>query len=371
MAYDINKIRQNIAEATGKRSDPDEFRPDKAKPGAELKYRFFILPPLQEGDQLKSGVVQKSMDNFFISNGQHWVNDKPHACPRLWDGSKCAICDVGFLLLKECKNKNFGDERRKQISSQWMPATYFMVNIFFTNSKTNPEDLRGKTRFYNASKTCLDKWQATLYKDDKGDDEDPQAYGVFFDESAGFCFELVATKNGNFNDYKTSGFLKNNGTPVPMIQNEDKTPNKKAIEALLRSRIDLWSKVQVPDTSKIERLAATMMSGDDDDGISTGGGFDSDETEENPKAKPIQARKPKNEDIIAEDLSDEEKAPKLKSKPKAKAEEDLSDEEEAPRSKAKPKADDDEEEAPKPTTKPKPDDDDDDDISALLGQLDD
>jgi len=289
MPYDIDAIRKNIKKAvSGKFTDPDEFKPEKAKEGTEIKYRFFVLPPIKQGDVLKSGTATRSMDNFFLTHGNHWINDRPHACPRIWDGSDCEICQYGFDLYKECKEKKLGEERKKEIGKQWMPNTNYMVNIFFTQWKGNPEDLRGKVKFYNAPKTCLDKWMATLMKDDKGDAEDPEAYGVFFDENSAFCFELVVTKDGRTNGYKTSGFIKNNGTPVPMIMNEDRTPNKKKIEQLLQLRIDLFTKVETPDPGKIARLANTMISGDDDD-AEVGGGFDADETEPEAPAATTQA----------------------------------------------------------------------------------
>lgn len=287
MPYDIETIRKNIRKAvSGKYTDPDEFRPDKAKDKDNpIKYRFFILPPFKEGDLLKGGPATASMDNFFVPNGQHWINDKPHGCPRVWDNSDCPVCSIGFDLLKECKEKKADDERKQQVLRTWMPATYYMVNIYFTNWKGNPEDLRGKVKYYNAPKTCLDKWMATLMKDDKGDEEDPDAYGVFFDETAAFCFELVAAKEGKNNGYKTSAFIKNNGIPVPMIMNEDRTPNSKKLEALLQQRINLFTKIEKPDSAKLEREAKRMLGDDDDD---NGGGFDSDETIEVPPSNTSQ-----------------------------------------------------------------------------------
>ena len=279
MPYDIETIRKNLAKAvSGKFNDPDEFRPEKAKENSEIKYRFFILPPFKSGDIIKGGPATHSMDNFFIANGSHWINSKPHACPRVWDNSDCPICQYGFDLLKECKEQRASDDRKQQIRSQCMPSTYYMVNIFFTNWKGNPEDLRGKVKFFNAPKTCLDKWMSTLMKDDKGDAEDPDAYGVFFDESSAFCFELIVTKEGKNNGYKTSGFIKNNGNPVPMIMNEDRTPNRKKLDQLLELRIDLFSKIEIPDHKKISRLASVMINGDDDDDDNKNGGFDDDET---------------------------------------------------------------------------------------------
>lgn len=359
MAYDVNAIRQSLKKTiSGKFSDPDEFRPEKAKNSIDpIRYRFFILPPLKTGDQLKTGAVKQSMDNFFVRHGQHWVNERPHPCPRVYDGSECAICSYGFQLLQECKDKKYGDDRKNAILRQWMPSTYYMVNIFFTNWKGNPEDLRNKVKWYNAPKTCVDKWTSTLMRDDKGDEEDPDAFGIFFDENAAFCFELAVLKEGKSNSYKTSSFIKNNGVPVPMVKNADETPNPKAIDLLLKSRSNLWEKVEVPEPAKIQRLASQMISGDDDDAPSlSSGGFDADETKEptapapkavEPKAKQVIARKPAT--VVEED--DEAPSPARK---------------EVPLQKAEPK---------RPVPAEQADDDSDDmgseDIDALLKQLDD
>lgn len=348
MPYDVNAIRKSLQKAvSGKFSDPDEFRPEKAKSNVEaLKYRFFILPPLRQGDALKTGPVKKEMDNFFLRHGQHWINDRPHPCPRVYDGSECAVCNTGFQLLQECKDKKLGDERKQSILRQWMPTTYYMVNIFFTNWKGNTEDLRNKVKFYNAPKTCVDKWLATLMRDDKGDDEDPDAFGVFFDESAAFAFELNVLKEGKSNSYKTSSFIKNQGIPVAMIRNADDTPNTKAIEALLKARVNLWEKVEVPDPEKLRRLASQLISGDDDDTPSNGG-FDMDEV-----AAP------------APTVAHEHKAPVSKPKVQARAEvkkELFSEDEDAPAPAVKPKA----------PAAVKEDESESDDIDSLLKQLDD
>ena len=350
MPYDVNAIRKSLQKAvSGKFADPDEFRPEKAKSNVEpLKYRFFILPPLQHGDNLKSGLVKKTMDNFFVRHGQHWINDRPHPCPRIYDGGECAVCNTGFQLLQECKDKKLGDERKQAILRQWMPTTYYMVNIFFTAWKGNPEDLRNTVKYYNAPKTCVDKWTATLMRDDKGDDDDPDAFGVFFDESSAFCFELAVLKEGKSNSYKTSGFVKNNGVPMPIVRNADDTPNAKAIEVVLKSRLNLWEKVEVPDGEKLRRLASQLMSGDDDDAAPRGG-FDDDET-------------------VAPAPQKEAKQPQVQARAEAKQK----------------KADLFEDEAPEPTKpaqkaeKPKPAapvkaaaDDDEEDIDSLLKQLDD
>lgn len=275
--YDIDAIRQQIKSTLGsKGKDPDEFRPEKAKSQTEaIKYRFFVMPPTTTGEKLKCGTIKHGMDNqYFIPNGNHWHNEKPTPCPRVWDGSECPVCQYGFDLLKEEKAKS-NEELRKTILKTWMPTTYYMMNIFFPHSKANPEDLRGRVMFYNAPKTIIDFCNNCLYRDDAGDAESPEAFGVFFDENNAFLFELQATKQGKNNSYKTSKFLP---TRQPIVSNPDKTPDTVAIAAMLHQRHDLYSKIEVPDAVKIRQLAAVMQSGDDSGSDAGNGGFDSDET---------------------------------------------------------------------------------------------
>jgi hypothetical protein len=235
MPYDVEAIRKKLkASMSGKFSDPDEFRPEKAKSQSEpVKYRFFFLPPLAMGDVLKSGKVNQGMEQFFISHANHWINDKPHPCPRVWgQGDKCPICNYGFDLLKDEIIKK-DDNKRQAVIKQWMPTQYYMTNIFFLQTKENPEDLRGRVMFYNAPKTIIDICMACLMRDDAGDPESPEAFGVFFDENAGFPFELQVLKSGRNNSYKTSKFL---ATPRPMVRNQDGSANPKAISEVLARR---------------------------------------------------------------------------------------------------------------------------------------
>lgn len=274
MPYDIEAIRKKLKDSmAGKFADPDEFRPEKGKSTTEpIKYRFYILPPIMEGDKLKSGVVKRGMEQFFIAHANHWVNQKPYPCPRVWDHSECPLCSMGFSLLKDTKD----DNQKRKIREQWMPATYYMVNIFFPNTKMNPEDLRNKVKFYNAPKTCFDLWSSALLKDNCGSPEDPEAFGVFYDERAAFMFELCVLKQGLQNSYKTSKFLSNGGKPQPMVVDKDGKPNDKVLTALLALRHDLWSKIEIPDMEKIKKLYAALAEGDDEPRTSSGS-FDEDE----------------------------------------------------------------------------------------------
>jgi len=280
MAYDVEAIRKKLKQSqAGKYTDPDEFKPAKAKDGTTaIRYRFFILPPLQLGFKLKSGEVLKDMEQFYIQHANHWVNDRPHPCPRVWSSEECPVCKFGFDMLKEEKD----EDKRRAIIKQWMPTTYQAVNIYFPHWKHNPEDLRGKVKWYNAPKTLFDHWTATLMKDDAGDPEEPEAHGVFFDESAAYLYQLEVLKQGKQNSYRTSHFLANGGIGQPMVKDEDGSLNEKGVATLLRLRHNLWDKLEEPDMAKIKKLYSVMVEGDDDDDDG-GGGFDSDETKSETK----------------------------------------------------------------------------------------
>jgi hypothetical protein len=308
-----------------------------------MKYRFFILPPIMTGDKLKGGEATQDMDHFFLPHANHWINDRPHPCPRVWSGDEhgdCAVCQAGFDLLKEEKDEN----TRKEIIKQWMPNTYYMVNIFFVNSPMNPEDLRGQVKFFNAPKTLFDTWTATLMREGSGDPEDPVAHGVFFDESAAFMFQLEVLKFGRNNSYKTSKFVANGGEPQPMLKDTSKLP------ALLKMRHNLYEKVERPSVEAMKKLARVIIDGDD-------GGFDDEES----ASKKSENTKP------AVKESKPEPKPEPKSQ-KAKVDDDLI-------------MDDDllvnDDPPAKPASKPQPKpqaaavDEDDDGIDALLDQLSD
>jgi len=322
--YDVNAIREKLKRSmSGKFNDPDEFKPAKANSTTEaIKYRFYVLPPLMRGDVLKTGEVKDTMEHFFMQHGNHWINNRPTPCPRVWDGTECKICSFGFDLLKD-KDLKDDEPRRRAIVDQWMPSSYNMVNIFFTGWKGNPEELRGQVKFYNAPKSVTDQWMTALMREDSGDPEDPQAYGVFFDENAAFQFELQVLKQGRQQSYKTSRFLPNGGDPQAML-GEGST--EASLTKLLRKRHNLFDKVERPDLEKISKVFNVLVNGDDDN--DDDGGFDSDETNKVKETKVVKENKPK-----------ESKVPKaVETKPK---------------------------------TKPKPDDDDDEDVITHLTDDDD
>ncbi|MDB4490360.1 hypothetical protein N9045_02465, partial [bacterium] len=133
-----------------------------------------------------------------------------------------------------------------------------------------------------------------------GDPDDPQAYGVFFDENAGFTYELQVLKQGRQNSYKTSKFLANGGKPTPMIADKEGNANGEMLEKLLRLRHNLWEKIEEPDQAKITKIFNTIVHGDDGD---DDGGFDESVRTE-PKPKPKAA--PKAEEPEVNVLVDDE-----------------------------------------------------------------
>ncbi len=389
MPYDVEAIRKRLKQSMGgKFNDPDQFRPDNAKSATEpLKYRFFILPPLMKGDKLKSGIVEQTMDQFFIAHADHWIHNKPTPCPRVWDNSDCPICSEGFDLLKD----ETDEDTRRAIVKQWMPTTYYMVNIYFTKWEGNPEDLRGRVKFYNAPKTCFDIWTAALLRDDKGDEDEPQAHGVFFDENAAFLFQLESLKQGKNNSYKTSKFITTDGIPIPMIGKKGQ-PNESNIAKLLTLRHNLWDKIEVPTEEKIQRAFRIMSDGDDDD--DDDGGFDDDETVGDDDDKEAKKDKGKSKDKAKKGKEDKTKKDKPKEdkpkKDKPKDDEVVDDDDDAivdddDLPDQKPVTDDEDFDSPKDDAKSDGDADEDDDddadeddddvgsseIDALLNQLED
>lgn len=345
MAYDLDAIKRKLKEYDGRKSDPDEFRPAKAEKNKSHSYRFYILPGLQQGDKLKSGIVNKSMDLFFISYAQHWVKNAPHACPKVWDGSECDLCDFGFKLLRD---KNLSEDERKKIRMDWLPSQSYAVNIYFPSVKANPEELRGRVMYYKAPRTLFDMWTACINRDApeniEDEDEGFSPHGIFYDENAAWLFELNVELNGKSNGYKSSKFVYGaSKKPTPIVKNDRGLPDVDAIEKVLAQRIDIWQRLDVPDRAKIKKLSQVLLHGDDED---IKPGFDVDEEDEKPLKRPAKA---------LHDEEDEE--PKKADKTAKKQQQDLFDEAEEPPKKVK------------IDNKAKAEDD--DDLSSLLEQLDD
>lgn len=254
MPYDVSKIRNQLM-ASQNKSDPDEFKPPKVDQDKTANYRFIILPPYGVGDVLRTGKASRGLDQFFLAHGNHWINSKPHACPRIIDVDKCPLCDFGFQLMSETQDK----DQRRIIAKTWLANAQYMVNIYFTNWEGNG-DYAGKVMYYNAPKKVYDKWKATIMREDAGDPDDPKAFGVFFDEVAAYVFNLEATRQGDYNNYDSSKFLPR---VTPLARNDDGSPNLEAIKRILAQRHDLFGKIAKPDMQKLNNIKRILTDGDD------------------------------------------------------------------------------------------------------------
>jgi len=220
------------------------------------------------------------------------------------------------------RDKTLSDADRQQLRQDWLPGSSYAVNIFFPNWKNNPEELRGKVMYYKAPKTIFDKWVSCINRDapdsdvDNEDDE-PEAYGAFFDENASWLFELQIEMSGKSNSYKTSRFVVGaDKKPIPIAKDETGAPNKKAIAAILASRVDIWSRLEVPNPAKIKTLTNNLLHGDDEP-ISAVGKLHVEEEDEDevpaqkakavskPVEKPVETQKPKPKSAIVEEDDDE------------------------------------------------------------------
>jgi len=246
-------------------------------------------------------------DAFSIRHGSHWVNKRPYPCPRICLDEECQMCQKFFDLIQEIPKQD--QAKRDVVRRQWGCSAQWLVNIYFPHSKVNPEELRGRTMFFNSPKTVFDMWFAALYRDDPGDPQDPSAFGAFFDPENAFLFQLEVLPNGNNNGYKSSKFLGNLG-PHPIAftdKNGTKVPDKKAISAILDGRHDLFTKVDEVNPKKIRQLAIMLESG-----------VSESDLENEPQADDDGPELGKGASAIADEKPDESEAPTPSPKNKKK-----------------------------------------------------
>jgi hypothetical protein len=299
MGYDIDTIRQQVKAKLKKGKDPTEFRAPKMDEGKTAKFRFYVLPPLQEGDVCNGGklVCERSMELFAIPTGAHYIDNKRIGCPRIINEEECAICQYGFDLLSEVDGTTTeGKKKRSEISKNLLPAQYHLVNLYFSEGDFNPEEVRGKVLWWNAPKTVVDTWLECLYRDDDGGDQlELLAYGIFFDECHACQFQLEVCKDGQMNSYKKSKFLPGK-RPIAIDKNTKKIDMKR-IKEILDKRHNLWEKMPEINQEEVARVAA-VLSGRAA-ARSNAGGFDRDEEaaeetagETVQEAAPVKAAKP-------------------------------------------------------------------------------
>lgn len=255
----LEEVRKRMAEKKGSRTrDPMQFIPPQVKPNEELKYKFYVLPGMEQGDTCVGGSASKSMDLWYITAGTHWINQRLYECPRVHDNEHCAFCQLGFDLLKDAEDENV----RKNIIKTYLARSAYVVNIYFPPFDSNPPDLRGKVMWYAMPKSVFDIMESTIMRDSAGDVIDPQAYGLFYDPVDAYVFQLEVHRQGNFNEYKQSRFLPN--TKGPIVRNKDGSANVDEIRRILNMRHDLYTKFAPRDANTLMKLAKQVMNPEPD-----------------------------------------------------------------------------------------------------------
>lgn len=232
----LARTRKSMAERTQSGGDPNEFRIPKAKSDEILEYYVAVLPGLMKGDTCNGG-KECSADMpdglWYYENGSHFVNRKRYECPRLHDDEHCPLCQEGFDLMQDSQDKDY----KSKIAKEYLSRSNYAVNLYFLNHKKNPENLRGKVRWFNASKTIWSIWDNCINNDDPGDAEEPKPFGLFFEPyEETYIFKIIAAKKGEWNNYDQSKFLLTNGKGPLVALNKNKEPDDERIEAILAQR---------------------------------------------------------------------------------------------------------------------------------------
>lgn len=280
--YDIERIRRQMQQKLTKSRDPNEYVPPK-KVKEPTYVRFYVLPGLAPGEKCAEGEATAAIDMFWVNHGSHWINKKPHACPRICNDELCEICDTGFELMKEVSGtpKQVKDAK-SAIAKQWLSQQQWVINIWFPDEDCNPEDLRGKNKFFRAGKQVFDILEKTISRKNGGDKADPVAFGCFYDPENAYLFQLAMEPGSSgWNDYKTSKFLAQLG-PHPIAADGEGTPDMDKIQEILDGRFDLFQKLDKPNPDTIRKLCEQMASGAINLDSPTSGADDSTQDHEQP-----------------------------------------------------------------------------------------
>lgn len=295
--YNLAHIREQVRKHMGRAKDPNEFRPPKATPNESHKFRFYILPPYEEGDTLADGPAPQGMDGqFFVMDSAHFINNQRIGCPRELRGEECPLCELGFEMLNEIKEQekegvisaDQGKTRRSSIFRDLMPSSYRKVNLYFPAARPNPEELHGKVKWFNANKTIFDIWCSCLMADNAGDDpHEPLPFGIFYDEMAAYIFQLEIGSKGQFNDYGKSKFLVTESYGShPILWTKDGNPAEAAIQKVLAARHNLFKSIPEPDMAALEKHVQQLS----ENAPIPGGGFTEEKDDETPVGPPPAAK---------------------------------------------------------------------------------
>jgi len=304
--YDTAAMRERLKKQMNRSADPNEFRAPKVIGDKKATFRFFVLPPLTEGDPCAGGTASRTMDQCWIPFAQHWVH-KPYSCPRVASEGElgCPMCTKGFALIKEAKDHGATKDQISALAKAWLPTNANTVNIYFPVSPANPEEYHGRVMYYRCQKAVYDLFKECLNREDHVDDEAPKAFGAFFDEEAAFLFDLTVKCKDGYNNYAASSFL-----PAcrPIAARKDGSPDRKAIDTIMAARHDLYTKGDTPSVKAMSDLVTKLWDGDDaaDEGS---GGFTQEEEEvesrtvrrpTSPAARPVAKAAPVQEEEVEE-----------------------------------------------------------------------
>lgn len=232
---ELEKVRDAMRKKKGGSGrDPHEWRADKAEAGQDLKWKFFILPPLD------------TMDLWYYQHGAHWIDNKTLECPRLHDETECPLCQYGFDKMRETDNK----DKRRAIAKAFLSSARYAVNIYFPAFESTPADLRGKVFWYSMSQTIFNLCESVIYRDGPGSGPEPEPFGIFYDSSNAYPLILSARKKGDYNTYDSS-YFKNTASPITSKGDE-------AIQAILDARHDIPSKFPARDIGALQAVVDNL-----------------------------------------------------------------------------------------------------------------
>jgi len=254
------RMLQKRSERSSRAKDPDEFRAPKMKGKDKWTAYFRVLPELEKEDKCATGTCEVSSDMWYYENGAHWVGNDKLECPRVHDSEDCPLCSLGWDML----DGETDDDVRKKIFKEYIPRTYFSVNVYFLNIKNNPESVRGKVMWFSMPMTVFKKMDECILNDDEGDELDPKAAGIFYHPYEGYTFKLVVGNKGDWNTYEESSFLPK--TFGPLVATKDGKPDEKAIQAILDKRHVLVNKFPARKPEKLQKIVDDKINGGKHDG---------------------------------------------------------------------------------------------------------
>jgi hypothetical protein len=246
----LKRMRKKQDERTSRRRDPDQFSPPQIKDNSKSVFYFRVLPELHKGDKCAGGLCEIDNDLWYYENGAHWYQKERFECPRVHDGRECSLCQLGFDLMESAPDK----AAKTQIAQKYLSRQGFAVNVYFLDVKTNPEELRGKVKWFNLPITLWRKMDECISSDDAGDEIDQKAHGIFYHPyEGGYTFKLIAQKKGDWNDYSESSFLPKSFSPL-MVASDKNDPDDKTIEEILSKRIVLQTRFGERSVEKLHML---------------------------------------------------------------------------------------------------------------------